>query len=144
MIGLIMIGLLLNGLCCCCATGASMTRTAFAKTIKMSYIGLNLAFAIGLFILSLYGDVIISFFSKFINCPKENDFDLSICLGVSLVVRVSLALVLFHFVIMLLLFTRDSFAKFLNEQCFLLKAGIIAGIVFGLLFVDNNHLRFYV
>ena len=60
----------------------------------------------------LYGDTIINIFSKFINCP--NNEHLSICIGISLIVRISLSLFILHIIILILLYTRDTFAKYIN------------------------------
>lgn len=45
---------------------------------------------------------------------------------------------------MICLFTRDTFAKFINEQCFFVKFLIVTGFTILLLFVDNNYLVTYV
>lgn len=108
-----MISLILNGLCCCCVTGANLTKDAFQKSIKLSYIGVSLLFSILILLMTLFGDSIVNIFSKFVNCPDNED--LSICMGISLIARISLSLLLLHILILLLLFTRDSFAKFVNE-----------------------------
>ena len=121
-----------------------MTRSAFAKTIKSSYIGLNLLFTFTLLLLCVWGDKIIYIFSKFVDCPADKEGDLSICLGISLIVRISFALLIFHLILTVLLFTRDSFAKFVNEQCFGLKALIIVLITIALLFIHNSKLLLYV
>lgn len=55
-----------------------------------------------------------------------------------------MALAVLHLVIMVCLFTRDSFAKFVNEQCFLAKFLAVTGLTLVLMFVDNSHLRIYV
>ena len=46
--------------------------------------------------------------------------------------------------ILICCFTRDTFAKYVNEQCFFVKFLIIGGITIGLLFVPNYNLRYYV
>lgn len=133
-----------NGLCCCFSQTASMTRSAFAKSIKMSYIGLSMTFCIFLLIATSYGDTLVRFFAKFVNCPTQDADDLSMCLGISLIVRVSLALLILHLLIGILLYTRDGFAKFLNEECFPFKFIVTLAIVFLLMFVNNSYLDFYV
>lgn len=49
-----------------------------------------------------------------------------------------------HLLIMLCLFTRDSFAKFINENCFCLKFLFVLGVTIGLFFVHNDYLLFVV
>ena len=56
----------------------------------------------------------------------------------------SLALLILHITIIICLFTRDSFAKFVNEQCFPLKIIAVLVITFLLMFVDNSWMEFYV
>lgn len=51
---------------------------------------------------------------------------------------------IFHLIICILLFTRDSFAKIVNEKCFLAKIFFIFLIIIFLLFVDNSYLIYYV
>ena len=92
--------------------------------------------------MTLWGDSLISFFSKFLNCPTDSD--ISICLGLSLIVRISVSLFFLHFIIMILLFTRDSFAKFINEECFCVKILFVVVLTFILLFVDNVVFFYYV
>lgn len=70
-------------------------------------------FSLFLLFMTMYGDSVIGFFSKFVNCPDNED--LSICMGISLIARISVSLLLMHVIILTLLFTRDSFAKFINE-----------------------------
>lgn len=86
-----------------------------------------------------YGDFLITSFARFINCPTNSE-NLSMCLGISLIVRVALALFILHFLIAIFLFTRDGFARFINEECFALKAIIVFVIVFLLMFIDNDYL----
>jgi Serine incorporator (Serinc) len=42
------------------------------------------------------------------------------------------------------MFTRDKFAKVINEQGFLVKFSIVIGVTIGLLFVNNSYLSVYV
>lgn len=90
-----------------------------------------------------YGDFFVSIFSKMINCPFS-DKNLTACLGISLIVRVSLALLLFHLIVLILLFTRDNFAKYINEECFLLKILIVMGFIILLFLIPNEKLYYYV
>ena len=99
-------------------------------------------FSLFLLFMTMYGDTVIGFFSKFVNCPDNED--LSICMGISLIARISVSLLLMHVIILTLLFTRDSFAKFINEQCMLLKIIFVFVLTFLLLFIHNDYLYYYV
>ncbi len=90
-----------------------------------------------------WGDAIVKIFSKFVNCPTDQD-EMSVCLGLSLITRVSVSLFVLHIILMTLLLTRDSFAKYVNENCLLLKFILIIAMTIVLMFVDNNSLLFYV
>ena len=132
-----------NGLCCCLNQGTSMTRSAFSKSIKMSYVGLSISYCFFIMFLVGFGDQLISIFANIINCPSHNASELSMCLGISLIVRVSLALLIFHVVILIMLFTRDRFAKFVNEECFPIKFIAVLATVFVLMFVSNDKLIYF-
>lgn len=95
-----------------------------------------------LLLFTFVGDHILTIFSKFIDCPNNND--LSVCLGVSLIVRVSLALFCLHFLILVLILPRTYCSKVVNDACFLLKLLLVLGLVIALMFVDNKYLRAYV
>lgn len=137
-----MLGVIANGVCCCFGTTANITKQAFSKSIKLSYIGISLLFSLFIIFATFYGDQIIKVFAQFIGCFKDDD--VSVCLGISLIVRISLALLIFHLIIALLLFTRDNFARFLNEECFVVKILTIVAIVILLMFVKNSYLVFFV
>ena len=49
------------------------------------YVSLSFFFALLLLAMTRYGDYVMSFFSKFVNCPVDRD--MSICMGISVVVR---------------------------------------------------------
>lgn len=134
--------IIINTLCCCFTSTTSLASKALSKKTKLSYITLNLLFTSFLTLMTLFGDKIINFFSKFINCPTDSD--LTICLGLSLIVRISVSLFLLHFIIIILLFARDSFAKFVNEECFCLKIVFVILLTFIFLFIDNNVFFYYV
>lgn len=95
-----------------------------------------------LLLFTFVGDGILSVFSKFIDCP--NNDDLSVCLGVSLIVRVSLALFGLHVLVLLLILPRTYCSKVVNEACFLLKLLLVLAAVIALMFLDNKYLSVYV
>lgn len=95
-----------------------------------------------LLLFTFVGDHILSIFSKFIDCPNNND--LSVCLGVSLIVRVSLALFCLHCLILILILPRTYCSKVVNEACFLLKLLLVLGFTIAMMFVDNKYLKAYV
>lgn len=95
-----------------------------------------------LLLFTFVGDHILSIFSKFLDCPNNND--LSVCLGVSLIVRVSLALVLLHSLILIFLLPRTYCSKVVNEACFLLKLLMVLAGIIAFMFVDNQYMKVYV
>lgn len=95
-----------------------------------------------LLLFTFFGDGILSVFSKFINCPNNND--LSVCLGVSLIARVSFALFALHLLILILILPRGYCSKVVNEACFLLKLLLVPAVAIALMFVENKYLNFYV
>jgi hypothetical protein len=95
-----------------------------------------------LLLFTFFGDHILSIFSKFLDCPNNND--LSVCLGVSLIVRVSLALVLLHSLILILILPRTYCSKVVNEACFLLKLLMVLGGIIAFMFIDNQYLKVFV
>lgn len=95
-----------------------------------------------LLLFTFVGDGILSIFSKFINCP--NNDDLSVCLGVSLVVRVSIALFALHLLVLILILPRVYCSKVVNEACFLLKLLLVLAAIIALMFIDNQYLKVYV
>ena len=72
------------------------------------------------------------------NCPTGED--LSLCLGISLIVRVAISLSLLHLFIFILYFTRDRFAILVNTECFLLKFVAIIIFTIFLMFIKNDYL----
>jgi hypothetical protein len=95
-----------------------------------------------LLLFTFVGDHILSIFSKFIDCPNNND--LSVCLGVSLIVRVSIALLALHALVLIFLIPRVYCSKVVNEACFGLKLLMVLALVIALMFVDNKYLKVYV
>ena len=72
-------------ICCCCVANVYYTGHKYITSIKLCYL-LLLYFFLGMLLLfSFVGDTLLGFFSKFIGCP--NNDDLSVCMGVSMVVR---------------------------------------------------------
>lgn len=59
-------------------------------------------------------------------------------------ISVSLALCILHIFIMLCCFTRDSFARTINEHGFMFKVLFVCGLTIGFLFLHNDYLRVYV
>lgn len=55
----------------------------------------------------------------------------------------SAVFVVFHLVILLCCLTRDGFAKFVNEGCWIVKMLIICGMFFGTLFIPNSFFVYY-
>ena len=70
---------------CCCLGIGSVGSKISRQSVKLGYIFLFFLFATGLLVMSVMGDSIIKVFARMINCPTEAD--VSVCLGVSLVVR---------------------------------------------------------
>lgn len=131
---------LLNHLCCC------FPHTPFTKpvktTIKNMYLSYILFSSLILFLMTIKGESIINLFAKFMDCPKDQNIEL--CLGISLVVRVSLSLVILHFLIFLCILPKNRFSVFVNERFFFFKFIMIMVLTFGFLFVDNYYLVFVV
>ena len=75
---------LTNGVCCCFGATAELTKSAFSKSIKLSYIGVSLFFSLFLIFSVFFGDVLIKAFANLIGCP--NNEELAMCLGISLIV----------------------------------------------------------
>lgn len=58
-----MFAIISNGLCCCCGATANMTKSAFSKSIKLSYIGISVFYSFLLIIATSFGDVIVKAFA---------------------------------------------------------------------------------
>lgn len=79
-----------------------------------------------------------------VNYCKGEGNDPSICLNLSLIVRVGLALFILHLIIILCLLTKDSFAKYVNENLFMVKFLMIFVIIFLLTYIPNSALSYFI
>lgn len=86
---------------------------------------------------------VLEFFTKFaIECTKESGGGIT-CLGVSAVYRFSLALAIFHALLLFFCSMRNKFAKELNEKAWVCKTLGVIGLFFGLLYVPNSFFEGY-
>ena len=92
--------------------------------------------------MTICGEKIIKIFAKFLDCPKDQNIEL--CLGISLVVRVSLSILILHIIIFICLLPKNNFSLFINERFFFFKFFLIFVFTFGFLFIDNYYLFFVV
>eukprot|EP01017_Pseudomicrothorax_dubius_P039937 TRINITY_DN6190_c0_g2_i2.p1 TRINITY_DN6190_c0_g2~~TRINITY_DN6190_c0_g2_i2.p1 ORF type:complete len:456 (-),score=127.34 TRINITY_DN6190_c0_g2_i2:168-1535(-) len=81
--------------------------------------------------------------SLFINCPDTSGGGL-LCLGVSSIYRISIALVTVFLFTLLCSMGKDKAAKIVNEACWGCKIVTLLFVFFGLFFVDNSYLESYV
>lgn len=58
--------------------------------------------------------------------------------------RISMALMILHGLMLILLLPRSQCSKSINHSCFLLKFLLVLGASIGFFFIPNDHLRIYV
>ena len=109
--------------------------------VKMTYVLMLMVFSMLLFVLVFWGDTVISWAGKFMDCPDNQE--LHSCLGVSSVFRISFIFVCLHTLILLCCFARNSFAKVANEACFGVKMIVILLAFVGSLFIPNGFFTAY-
>ena len=81
---------------------------------------------------------ILKFFTKFaVSCPEESGGGIT-CLGVSAVYRFSLALAIFHILILFLCSFKNKLAKDVNEKAWICKVIAVIALFYGLLFIPNS------
>ena len=69
-------------------------------------------------------------------CP--NGEDISVCLGISIVFRISLSLAALHLLMFLICLCRNPVTAALNDGALMLKAIIVIALNVGFLFIPNN------
>ena len=122
---------------CSCGVGNYITT----KSIRLSYVLIVVLYCAFLLVMFYVGDHIEKITNFAFQCPKG---EASLCYGISVIVRVSVALLLMHFFLLLMMFEAGSFAKVLNESGFGIKFFLVGVIAFALMFVPNNFMRYYV
>ena len=99
-----------------------------------------------LYILQKYVNGVLDNLDFIITCPGTKDGvvkDMSMCLGVSAVYRVSLALAIMHFLILFACSFRNQLSKDINEEAWCCKFILIILATIGLLYVDNSFFITY-
>lgn len=122
---------------CCCLCCTSICGATLKQLVKLTYIIIQALSMVFTIVFLYYASDALQPFSDFIHCPNESSGQL-VCLGVSSVYRMSLALAVVHFVLLLICLTRSEFAKGVNEGFWLLKVLAIFGLWIAFLFVSNS------
>ena len=118
-----------------------MGRMLSVKSVRLGYLSVSTLCCLFLLSMCYFGDGLERALGALIGCPAGSDA--SICYGISLVVRVSLALFLMHFLLMLCMFARDGFAKAVNEAPPAVKALFVAGMTLAMFLLPNRYLKLY-
>jgi hypothetical protein len=90
-----------------------------------------------------FGAPLLKPFNSFIQCPEPNSDDLSNCIGISSVYRMSMALLILHLAVILFSLTSNKCAKVFNIDCWSFKVLFVFGVYFGLFFVPNSIFAYY-
>lgn len=99
-------------------------------------------FLIILLLFVLVGNHFISFFTKYLNCPGGDE--LSLCLGISYIPRMSLTLITFFTLVFIILIPFQKCGFLFNEGGFIGKIFLVFAISFGFLFVKNSALTHFI
>lgn len=125
-----------QGLCGCC----KLTCGSFKQQVRFSYL-LLFCFCVCLLFLIIWIKPFLEWFGGLgITCPIPGD---PICLGASLIYRMSFVLVILHLIIFLILLTRSEFSKNVNEGAWCLKILFVIGVFIGFLWLPNTFSKVY-
>lgn len=128
-----------SGCCLCCK---SICGSTFKQQVKLTYIIIQVIAMVFTIVVLYYAADILNVFKEYIHCSQDTGGDF-VCLGVSSVYRMSLALAIMHFFILLACFTRSEFAKGVNEGCWMLKILIVFALWILFFFVPNSFIEGY-
>ena len=131
------------GNCLCRAVNSICSDTMKINPSLFSRIGFCVINFIGLLfslIILFFGSNLLQPFNDYINCPKSN---MTECLGISSVYRMSLALVFLHIMVILFSLCGKKTANVMNRHCWTFKLLLLFGLYFSFLFVDNSYFTLY-
>ena len=129
-------GLLCSSVCECCKLAVG----SFKQQVRFSYI-LQLIICVAIIFLIAWITPFLQLFEVFgIECPKDQGLS---CLGVSIIYRMSFALVVCHALIFLALLCKNDFSRIINEQCWASKVLLLIGSFVGSMFIENSFFTAY-
>lgn len=127
---------------CCCSCFSSICGATFKQQIKLTYLLIMIVAMVFTLIVLYYASYILDPFSDYIHCSEETGGKWA-CLGVSSVYRMSLALAIMHFVLLLVCLTKSEIAKKINEGCWCLKIIIVFALWILFFFIPNSFFEGY-
>lgn len=127
-------------LCCCLGKALNANRK---QQVRTSYIMMMLSAMLILFVIQNYGESVLSVLSFAISCPDESGSDLSVCFGVSMIFRISLAFVCLHVLILLACSCRSPVSREINEQGWFVKFILLIVLTFIFLYIENSFFLAY-
>ena len=130
-----------------CQACTDCLKATMKQQVRLSYILFNLFF-VGLAIVIVYWladllnstDFMITVLRDYIHCPADQGFS---CLGISAVYRISLALVIFHFFILIFVLMRNGCSKVMNEEVWPFKILLVLCLFIALFFLNNTFFETY-
>jgi len=125
---------LLCGLCAACGTPSKLFS-------RVAYVFIHvLCLAVSLFIL-FFGSQYITYASWFVDCPDGSE--LSKCMAISAIYRMSFCLAVFHFLMFLLCLCGGPMISALNEGIWLVKIAFIALLALLTFFLPGQFFVYY-
>ena len=142
--------ILADAVCCagcticqgCCSCFKSICGATFKQQIKLTYLIIMIIAMVFTLIVLYYASSILEPFTDYIYCSEDTGGQL-VCLGVSSVYRMSFALAIMHFLILLACLSKSEFSKTVNEGCWCLKILLIFAIWILFFFVPNSFFEVY-
>lgn len=128
-----------SGCCLCCK---SCCGTSMKQQVKITYIIIQALAMIFTIVFLYYASDLLEPFSDYIHCSDQTGGKW-VCLGVSSVYRMSLALAIIHFVVFLACLTKSGFSKAMNEGCWFLKIAGLFTLWVLFFFVPNSFFEGY-
>eukprot|EP01017_Pseudomicrothorax_dubius_P041635 TRINITY_DN6678_c0_g1_i4.p1 TRINITY_DN6678_c0_g1~~TRINITY_DN6678_c0_g1_i4.p1 ORF type:complete len:464 (-),score=32.38 TRINITY_DN6678_c0_g1_i4:145-1536(-) len=83
-------------------------------------------------------------FGSYIGCPEGSEKNEYLCISLSVVYRVSLALVAVFAIVLYVTLSRDGGSMVCNEGCWFWKVLVFICTFFGMLFVNNENLGWFI
>ncbi len=137
------LGICIRGACCCCriccndlCRGVKRTfGVTVRQQVRLAYLSLTFLCVDFKVFLMHYVPSSLGFWSTFIHCPQSSGGTEMLCLGVSALYRMSLALAILYILLLLFCLLRDECARLFNESLWFLKAFTVIGTFFALMFI---------
>lgn len=126
----------------CCSCFKAICGATFKQQIKLTYLIIMIIAMIFALVVLYYASSILEPFKDYIYCSEETGGKL-VCLGVSSVYRMSFALAIVHFLILLACLTKSDFSKEVNEGCWCLKLLLIFALWILFFFIPNSFFEGY-